>query len=218
MKTNPTWGSAVVLCGGASSRMGFDKSLIRLNDRWLLDEVFEQLLGLFTHVMAVGECAYTLGAFSGGLTRCQRVEDALLSGRLVFLPDIQRGKGPMVGLLNALENSQSTFVYMSACDMPVISSQHIEKLKSGLVANPQAEIIVGTLDGKIEPFQGFYRSNLKLRAMALIEANRLSLRSLMDSCPEGAVLKMPIDLDQSKVYFNINDPSTLLKYKTGGLI
>ena len=45
------FGTAVILCGGRSTRMGFDKSLLKINDEYLIDIIGEQLEQVFDNVI-----------------------------------------------------------------------------------------------------------------------------------------------------------------------
>ena len=51
MKLLKDFGSAVILCGGKSSRMGFDKCMIKVNNKFLIEIIAEQLEQVFDNII-----------------------------------------------------------------------------------------------------------------------------------------------------------------------
>jgi molybdenum cofactor guanylyltransferase len=134
------FGSAVILCGGKSTRLGFDKINIKVNNKLLYEIVAEELCGLFEEIIIVT---------SKGRSK------SLGNKRYMVVEDIIEECGPMGGILTGLQYASSEFVFFIACDMPIINLEVINcfmgKLSEGTYAG-----IVGLNGGFIEPLYSFY--------------------------------------------------------------
>lgn len=91
----------VVLCGGASSRMGRDKALVVVDGRALARRVADALAAAgATSVTAVGGDASALGALG-----------------LAVRPDEWPGEGPLGGLVTALDTVGEDIAVVLGCDL-----------------------------------------------------------------------------------------------------
>src|SRR5918996_1835147 len=152
--------SGVVLCGGASTRMGRDKALIEIGGKPLVRLVAER----------VAECADPVLLASGASRRF---------GSLPYeeIADAAPGTGPLAGLVAALSASPHDLVVAAAVDMPFVSAD-IFRLLLDLRANEDAVVPV-TDDGR-QPLHALYhRSALPYLAQAL-ERGRYRLRDALD--------------------------------------
>src|SRR5918996_6060852 len=97
--------TGVILCGGASTRMGRDKALIEIGGKPLVRLVADR----------VAECADPILLASGGARRF---------GSLPYeeITDAAPGAGPISGLVAALSASPHDLVVAAAVDMPFVSA------------------------------------------------------------------------------------------------
>lgn len=104
--------TAVILAGGKSSRMGgTDKSLLPVNGEPLILNIVKQLENYFDEIII-------------GANNPEKYE--FLNLRIV--PDIEREKGPLMGILSCLKSSSNEINFVTACDIPVMNIPFIRKM------------------------------------------------------------------------------------------
>ena len=179
--------SAAVLTGGASRRMGRDKMYVEVGGRPMLSRVLGTITPLFDDVMIVG----------------RRVSGAWVPTGVRFVPDEIKGKGPLGGLYSSLLASESEAVFLVACDMPFLDSQIVCRLLDAV--QPSADAVVCRCGDFVEPLHAVYSRRLRSRVRALLQANSLSIQSLI-----GSVQTLQVDMDPGlPAFFNVNEPADL---------
>ena len=133
-----SFGTAIILAGGKSSRMGFDKQFLQIGKKRMMDLVIEKLEEEFDQIIVVSNKPDQYENFSHKV-----------------VSDIIVGKGPLSGLHVGLKNSKSQYAYFVACDMPNINISYIRYMKEQIEKiNPDACV---TRSGKFaETFNSFY--------------------------------------------------------------
>lgn len=134
--------TAVILAGGKSSRMGFDKQLLTINDKLIYQGVFESLKELFSDIAIV-----------------TNTPNLYQSSQIRTCSDEFSNMGPLAGIHIALKTAQSGYVYLLACDMPVVNPDYIAFMM-GKISETGARICVTRRNGRIEPFNAFYSTDL----------------------------------------------------------
>lgn len=132
--------TAVILCGGKSKRMGFDKQTITLDGQLIALDIAKKLKTVFEEIIIV----------------TNRPELYRGSGYKVTKDHI-KGFGPLAGIHAGLVLSQSSHAYVTAGDMPFIETNYVRRMVNQVEKEPSIEVLV-TKDrqGHIEPFNGFY--------------------------------------------------------------
>jgi len=134
--------TAVIVAGGGSRRMGrLDKPLLPLNGKTLIAHIAEKISPLFKEVIISGS-----------------------SGKFDFLnlrviPDMQEGRGPLMGLFSALKESRNEWNYVIACDISEPDTQLIKKLFD-MIKDDSELIMPVKPDGRYEPLFAFYRKSV----------------------------------------------------------
>ena len=106
------FGSAVILAGGLSERMGFDKQLMRIGGVRVTDGMAVKLSAEFCEIIiSTNKPEYYANA------------------GLITLPD-KLGAGPLAGIYSGLGFCGSEYLYVTACDMPFISLDYIRYMKA----------------------------------------------------------------------------------------
>jgi len=106
--------SAAVLAGGASRRMGRDKSLLRLGHQPLIERVLDRLALVSDDLLVVTNAPEKY---------------AWLAGRVRFVPDpVGPGKGPLAGIAGALRAARHDRVIVVATDMPFLNAELLRHL------------------------------------------------------------------------------------------
>ena len=108
-------GTAIILCGGKSSRMGFDKSKYEINGKLLIEICAEKLGSVFEEVLLV-----------------TKDTDKFKKLRYKIIGDDADDYAPVLGIYKGLLEAGSHFSFIIACDMPVISLNYINYLTEKL--------------------------------------------------------------------------------------
>jgi len=153
----PLFGTAAILAGGKSSRMGFDKQLLMEDDRRILETVIETLKQEFSDILIV------------------TAKPQLYEGMGVRLfQDEYPGKGPLAGVHAALSNARSQYVYLLACDMPVVNLPFVRHMKEKLLETGM-DICASRYNDRMEPFNTFYSRSLLGEVIHRLETGNSSL-------------------------------------------
>ncbi len=129
----------VVLCGGASRRMGADKGSLRLGDSELLDRVIGALDGVCDEVVLA--CG---------------TEERYADRGLRLVMDKEGGRGPLEGIAASLESTGAEWLIVLACDL----SRVVSEVPAALLARARAEDLDGCLLESVrgrEPLLAVYR-------------------------------------------------------------
>jgi len=108
------FGDAFILCGGKSSRMNFDKSFLKIEDRYVLDIICDKLSLVFDNVKLSARDSKKYSDFS-----------------MPVIQDLYNdGIGPIAAIHAALVASNTRYIFVCACDMPFVNPWYIEFMKS----------------------------------------------------------------------------------------
>ena len=186
-----------VLAGGASSRMGRDKSRLE-----------------FDGISLANRARYTLGSI------CESVREVRseVSDDPSVLPDVKslpNGEhASIIGVHSALSYSRSEWTAILACDLPFVSTGLLEFLasKAMCVTDECAAIAPVQEDGKWQPLCALYRTKDCLPAVeSAIDGGSLSLFGLLEKLETHFVEYSEYrNLSNSEYFFfNVNTPTDL---------
>ena len=150
--------AGVVLCGGHSARMGFDKATIEFDGATLLERALARLDAVCDPVLiAAGEVPLTV------------------AGRR-SMADAAPGAGPLGGLVAALRASPHRLLAVVAVDLPWIDPRLITMLAARIGDGDVA--LCETARG-VEPLHAVYSTSLLEPAEAALAGSDWSLRRLI---------------------------------------
>jgi molybdopterin-guanine dinucleotide biosynthesis protein A len=132
------FGSAIILAGGKSRRMGFDKQQLQIDNRYLV-RFHEECLGSLFHQLIV----------------VTNTPELYQDTRFVVVSDEIPEGGPLSGIHVGLKSALSRFVYVIACDMPHINIAFVEYMKRRLQGCSWSGCVT-LFRNSIEPFNAFY--------------------------------------------------------------
>ena len=126
---------------------------------------------------------------------------------LAMLEDIPDVKGPMAGILAAMQFQPERAWLVAACDMPYISAEAV-----GWVLDQRSEDFLAVLPRvtphRVEPLLAIYEPSVRPLLEERAAAGRWGIRHMQDldrvSCPE-----VPPDI--AKAWVNINTPEQIQK-------
>ena len=130
--------SAIILAGGASTRMGQPKTMLRLNGITLLERAVGLLEPYFDQITVV-----TNGDHSFGHLPVTLVQDIFTTG----------GKNPLQGIHAGLLASGMPYQFVVACDMPFLNLDLINYM--GEYA-PRYDVVVPKIGSYYQPLHAYY--------------------------------------------------------------
>jgi molybdenum cofactor guanylyltransferase len=173
---NPTDRGAIILCGGASTRMGRDKAWLPFGPGEVMLERVARLLG----EAVPGDRIVCVAAAEQKLPR--------LPERVRVVRDRIPDRGPLAGLatgLAAFEAGDALFV--AGCDVPLLVPAFAARMFDLL---GEHEIAVAQDGGRCHPLCAVYRARVLLVAESLLAAGERSLVSLVERCD---TLRVPVE-------------------------
>ncbi|WP_425449424.1 molybdenum cofactor guanylyltransferase [Dethiothermospora halolimnae] len=153
--------SAAILAGGKSSRMGFDKQFLKVNERRVIDGIISNLKKEFDEIIVV-----------------TNKPEKYLGIKSKIVTDRIEKKGPLSGIHAALSEANSKYVYFTACDMPNINIDYIRYMKKNIMKTKK-EVCVTKIRDWIEPFNGFYSVDILPFIEGHLYSNKRSILSLI---------------------------------------
>lgn len=137
--------TAVILCGGKSTRMGFDKQRIKVNGNYIVLHIADMLSLLFDDVIIVSN-----------------TPELYSSSGYKVVSDIITGCGPMGGMYTGLLNCVGDYAYVTAGDMPFVCPEFIRFLDKNLSSSyPLPDAVTVIRNNRTEPFNAVYSKNTK---------------------------------------------------------
>lgn len=158
--------TAIVLCGGRSTRMGRDKGSLPFGDETMLARIARIAASIADDVIIVGRHDQTLPP--GVRTIYDPVEDL----------------GPLAGIAAGLAASTTDLNIVVACDMPLINPQVLMRLASMI---DDQDACVAIIDAHASALCGVYRSRVAQDAQALIDSGERRVMRLLDQIPTKRV-------------------------------
>jgi molybdopterin-guanine dinucleotide biosynthesis protein A len=158
--------TAILLAGGKSRRMGFDKRFIEIEKKTMIDYQIEKLYKVFQRILLVTDDASLFSNYP-----CEVIKDEF------------KEIGVLGGLYTGLKNSETIYNYVLACDMPSINYNYIEYMKDLLREAPKEYDGLITQYGEwIEPFNAFYHKKLMDPLKYAIENGHKRLSLILEDC------------------------------------
>jgi len=180
--------SAIILAGGKSSRMKENKALLRVDGKYLIERVIENVKPYFQEIIISTQ---EPGVFD-------------------FLPypivlDEEKNQGPIMGILMGLKASSNSLNFVIGCDIPEIYPPFMLKL----IDQAARYDIVVPLTGadKYEPLFAFYRKSVVPCIEKLLADNQRKIIKLYDICRTKTVA-----FENNGWYRNLNTISDYRDY------
>jgi len=180
---------AFILAGGASSRMGTDKSQLLIKEKTFTQQIANTLFQVTDSVTMVGH----------------DVDDP----RLKVAQDVYPGWGALGGLHAALNACTTQWAMIIACDLPFVTRSLFVLLDNKRKEQECEAVVPIQPDNRPQPLCALYRVNPCLRlAGELIESGKRRPLDLIDRVNTRWVAYSELEeLDRAEKFFvNINTP------------
>ena len=182
----------VILVGGKGRRLGKDKVFLSLKNKSIIHRTYRILKTVF------GKEPIFVGR-------------EVLPFPYMVIPDVVKGVGPKGGLLTAFLNTNTDFVFLTACDMPFINMDLLICMSRTL--KKESEIYMPRIkNGYMEPLFAFYRKSLLHDLKKQIEYGEYRMRTLIKGHTVQYMEEEVENIDRELMtFFNINIKSDLDK-------
>lgn len=179
-----------ILAGGLSSRMGEDKSRLRLGGRTFVEIATGALHAVAPRVSIVGS------------------RPSVGGHGLSVVPDVYEGLGAMSGLHAALSACGARWAAVVSCDLPFVNGELFARLAA--LREDETEVVAPLQeDGRPQPLCALYATDVcRAAAGELIRAGELRPRALLEKVRARRVAFGELsDLEGARLFFiNVNTP------------
>lgn len=173
--------TGIVLAGGKSLRMGIDKGFLRFHNKTFVQCSIDALKPLVSDIIIVSDDSnYDILGY-------KRVTD--------FIKDA----GPVSGIYSGLTGSKSEYNIILSCDIPLISSEVLQKLIDAV--DNTSDIIQIESHGKSMPLVALYKQQVKDVFYKLLKNDEHRLRVAVKHCKFKNVV---LDKTLAHTTMNIN--------------
>lgn len=181
---------AFILAGGRSSRMGSEKGLVNFRGEAMIRHV----------IRAVELCGLPLSLITA--------DERYRQFGYPLHADMISGAGPLGGLYTALSKTQSAYVVLLSCDLPLLRDVHLQRLMAFAV---NEEVAVAVDARGRHPLCAVYPSRIFEEVERRINQQHLRMLDLLQAMPVREVYITPV-MGISPLA-NINTPADLLKFE-----
>lgn len=183
--------TGVILAGGKSSRLGRNKSFIKIDGIALIERVVTAISSVFEHRLLITNTP----------------EEYAHLG-LPMVQDLIKGIGPLGGVYTGLSTISDDAGFFVACDMPYLSPalvRHIAELRSGYDA------VVPRIGSMVEPLHSLYARSSIAPLKEIIDSGRRQILELFPRIKVRYVEEMTLrGFDpELRCFANVNRPEDL---------
>ncbi len=181
--------TAVILSGGLSSRMGTNKSLLKIGNVTMLEHIISKLRGNFREIIVVTD----------------EIEEYSFIEGIRFVKDCinTKERNSLVGIHAGLVNSKTPYAFVIACDMPLVSIDMIHYMTQSIKSQ---DIIVPYIDGYYQPLYAIYKKTCIPHIEELLYRNWYRIFDFYGEVDTKLVLKeeiLPYDY-KLECFVNVN--------------
>ncbi len=183
--------TAIVLAGGKSSRMGEDKSMLPINGKPLIAHIVDQLKDSFDEII--------IGAND---------PEKYSFLNLPVIHDLEKDRGPLMGIYSCLRASGNERNFTTACDIPTMN---IELINNMLQIAEDVDIVMPVgKENHYEPLFSVYNKSVIPIAETVLNNNCRRIIDLLNFAKTRF-----IDFDNSNWYENLNHKVDYLNFIEG---
>ncbi|MBI4713447.1 MAG: molybdenum cofactor guanylyltransferase [Planctomycetes bacterium] len=177
--------TAVILAGGKSSRIGTNKAFLKIGERTFIEIIIDKLAPLFGQILisAKSPSGYRRFATARGVK---------------IITDRHPGRGSLVGIYSALKSARTGYIFVAACDMPLVTTGLIKRL---VKYRRDYDVVIPRTANGLEPLCAVYSRKCLKHISGLLRRNNLKI---IDFFPDVKVKQVRVS---GRPVFNINTPA-----------
>ncbi|MGQ9798573.1 MAG: molybdenum cofactor guanylyltransferase [Ignavibacterium sp.] len=188
--------TGVILSGGKSSRMGVNKSFLKLGNQTIIERIVDLMKSIFSEVIII-----------------TNTPDEYKFLNLPLYEDIYKWKGPLAGIHSALVHSKTDKVFVISCDVPLMSREMIEYIINYKSDKP---IVFCEAAGYHQPLVGIYSKSILNAVEKFIsneELNNKSFHKFLTNIDAEIIHPEKLDFYKDELFFNVNRPEDFEQIK-----
>jgi molybdopterin-guanine dinucleotide biosynthesis protein A len=187
--------SSIILAGGKSLRLGYDKVLERVGKTSLLEQVISRIDSLSKDIIIVTAKERTFAPLAG-------------HPKVKIVSDIFPGQGSLGGIYTGLKKSSSFYNLVVAADMPFLNEsllRYIIEVSDGF------DFVLPKVDNLYEPLHAVYSKNCVTPIETILGQGKKVIIELFNYVKVRYIGAEEIDRfdPQHRSYFNINTKEDL---------
>jgi len=188
--------AALILAGGASSRMGQDKALLLWDGVPLLQRV----------IRVVAQCCGEVYLLTPWRDRYQSHFPAYAPPKYHWLEERVPTQGPVVALGQGLAVIPADWVLVLACDLPLLDIRILQKWRSQLPHLPSSTLAFVPYQDYWHPLCGFYRPQVLVKLEAFLAQGGKSFQPWLSHLPAQKIF---LEAPELRMLWNCNSPQDL---------
>jgi len=193
--------TGIILAGGKSSRMGVNKSLLKIGNKTVIEIITDLMESIFEKNI---------------LSTNSPAEFNFL--KLPMVEDVYENCGPLGGIHSVLIQSKTERNFIISCDVPLMKREMIKyfvNYKSG------KKIILSFASGYLQPLVGIYNKSLlpeieKILTVSIKEnyiRSHKSLHKLIENSETEIIDPTSLPFYRDELFFNLNNNEDYAKIK-----
>jgi molybdopterin-guanine dinucleotide biosynthesis protein A len=182
--------TGVILAGGKSSRMGVNKSFLKLGNQTIIERIADLMKSIFSEVIII-----------------TNTTDEYKFLNLPLYEDIYKWKGPLAGIHSALTHSQTEKIFVLSCDVPLMSKEMIEYI---IEYKTDKSIVFCEAAGYHQPLVGVYSKKILSEIEKFISNNEMSDKSFhqfLKMVDAEIIHPEKLSFYNDEFFFNVNNPN-----------
>ena len=188
-----------VLAGGKSSRMGADKAFLKFEHETFLERAIKTLSNVCENRVKIV------------LNQAQTDLIEKLPPNISPVFDIFENRGALGGIYTALKNCETKFAVILAVDLPLVTSETIEKLAEiTLSSNKFVATVPRQTDGRLQPLAAIYLARYALRPLERLinENDSASVNDFLELIAPRTIGQDKLTSNPTEnLFLNVNHPS-----------
>ena len=184
--------TGIILSGGKNTRMGTNKALMHINGERLIDRTIRIYRDLFSEIILVTNEPLVY-----------------LDLDVTIVTDLEKNKGPLMGIYTGIFYASCDHIFIAACDMPFFNAAFIRYLMDRTAADD--DIVVPKSANGFEPLHAVYSKRCLRPIRRLLDTNRLKITEFYRGMTPkiiGEDMIRSFDPD-GHMFINVNAPQDL---------
>ncbi|MCD2257737.1 molybdenum cofactor guanylyltransferase [Psychroserpens luteolus] len=181
--------TGIILAGGKSSRMGYEKGLVMYKNKPFIAHVIHAAETLVNEVIIVSNNK-NYDQFN-----LKRVNDMMLN------------TGPLAGLYSGLYHSTTQDNLVLSCDIPLITKELLEQLISKV--SVKDDIVQVSVKGRTNPLLAVYKKHCMMSCLKTIESGERRLQTFVNQ-QNTKTITLKSSLEKYTQNINTRDQLNLL--------
>lgn len=184
--------TGVILAGGQSRRMGFNKAEAEMHGESMLIRMIDKLKALTTNII---------------------VSSGILSYPNIIVPQVADEYpdcGPLGGIYSVLKVSNTSLNLLVSCDIPLVSISLLKYIVASAAENDCLITVPVDHDGQLQMTCAVYRKDILPFLEHQLHTHAFKMKDLLGLVPvEYVKISREHPLYQEHAFINVNSPSTL---------